>query len=499
MTDNLAFPLPVILYDTRAVQASAGQCDCDCDCACSSPPRGGHFQNGHLLSTLTAEPNLLSPSNFHTIGLDHDHLVCYGPHHTTAVLSRSALAFLSLFGQAQDPIRMIPVWRTVWGEQVVQSTLEQMIALGLLVSEGCVAPPSTETPTTLSAWLHVTNRCNLRCAYCYLPHTRAEMSMEIGRAAIEAALQSALNYNYRQVKLKYAGGEPLLRTSLVIDLYRYARQQAEQYGLELDGVVLSNGTLLTPKKVKALQSLDLRLMISMDGLGDFHDCQRRYANGRASSADVKRSVELALAHGLVPHISITVSGRNVKGLPELVSWILEHDLPFSLNFYRENDQAASLIDLQLEEKHIIKGMLEAYQVVEANLPRRSLLASLVDRANLAVPHSRTCSAGHSYLVFDPQGRVAKCQMDISRTITDVHDPDPLGRIRESTNGIRNLTVDEKSECCDCFWRYWCTGGCSLMAYRSTGRHDAKSPNCNIYRALYPEAIRLEGLRLLALW
>ena len=34
-------------------------------------------------------------------------------------------------------------------------------------------------------------------------------------------------------------------------------------------------------------------------------------------------------------------------------------------------------------------------------------------------------------------------------------------------------------------------------YRSDpGRYDVKSPNCNIYKTLYPEALRLEGLRLI---
>jgi uncharacterized protein len=30
----------------------------------------------------------------------------------------------------------------------------------------------------------------------------------------------------------------------------------------------------------------------------------------------------------------------------------------------------------------------------------------------------------------------------------------------------------------------------------TGRYNLKSPHCNIYKALYPEVLRLEGLRLL---
>jgi type II secretory pathway component PulL len=36
----------------------------------------------------------------------------------------------------------------------------------------------------------------------------------------------------------------------------------------------------------------------------------------------------------------------------------------------------------------------------------------------------------------------------------------------------------------------------LANFRATGRYDAKSPNCYIYKALFPEIMRLEGLRLL---
>jgi uncharacterized protein len=62
--------------------------------------------------------------------------------------------------------------------------------------------------------------------------------------------------------------------------------------------------------------------------------------------------------------------------------------------------------------------------------------------------------------------------------------------------VQNLLVEEKEGCRDCTWRYWCSGGCAVATFRATGRYDVKSPNCNIYKAIYPQALRLEGLRLL---
>jgi uncharacterized protein len=320
--------------------------------------------------------------------------------------------------------------------------------------------------------------------------------LKTGLRIIESIFRSAIVNNHKLIELKYAGGEPLLRFPLICGLHRVAQSLAEQSGIELDGVVLSNGTLLTLEIVETLKSLNLRLMISLDGLGQYHDSQRSYASRRGSFADVAESIQLALAHGLTPNISITVSGRNVAGLPEVLGWVLEHDLPFSLNFYRENDYSDSHTDMRLEDQKVISGMLAAFKVLEANLPRRSLLAALTDRANLSAPHLRTCGVGQNYLVFDANGRVSKCQMQMDKPVAIGDAEDALATLRKDDNGIQNLSVEEKEGCRDCQWRYWCTGGCPLQTFRATRRYDVKSPNCAIYQAIFPEVLRLEGLRLL---
>jgi uncharacterized protein len=69
-------------------------------------------------------------------------------------------------------------------------------------------------------------------------------------------------------------------------------------------------------------------------------------------------------------------------------------------------------------------------------------------------------------------------------------------IRNDSTGVRNLPVEEKEGCQSCLWRYWCTGGCPTLTYQVTGRYDVKSPNCNIYQALFPAALHLEAQRLL---
>lgn len=490
----LYLPRPLILVNLQPAARDIGAGQCDCGGACASMVTAATSLAGTAVQSLPLHSDTGGVLEV-ALGDDFSAVHSSRVQNGMVVLNRHALGIWRFFDQPTSLENLPSTWYRRWGQETITSTLDQMISVGLLISEG-TRPTLVEQPQTLAAWLHITDRCNLRCDYCYLPHNHADMPPEVGRAAIVATVRSARRHGYQEIKLKYAGGEPLLLFPQIVGLHRYAAKLAERHGLGLKSLILSNGTLLTTQMVETMLELGIHLAISLDGIGPHHDCQRHYANGNGSFADVARAVDLALSCGLIPYITITVSGRNASGLPELIAWVLERDLPFSFNFYRENDFSVSHADLELEEQHIIEGMLAAYKVIEANLPRRSLLTSLADRANLAVPHLRTCSVGHGYLVFDHLGRVAKCQMDIGHIVTDIDDTDPLAAVRESTIGIRNPKVGEKAECRDCLWRHWCAGGCPLVAYRATGRYDAKSPNCGIYRALYPEIVRLEGLRFL---
>lgn len=483
MIEIIADPQPVL---------DIGQCD-----ACSSLVAAG--SSSYHCQDSPQQPYICSPGTAR-VPVSDTYQCLVTPHSKGAtLLNNEGMDLLSLFEYPRSP-ESILASLAMPSDQIteVSGAIERMRTLGLL--RQAAQPPTifSEAAKTLIAWLHITDRCNLRCTYCYLPHSHADMSLETGRSALNALFRSALRHGYQQVKVKYAGGEPLLRFRVVKDLHQYAHVLAAEYGLELDGVVLSNGTLLTPEMIETMQELGLRLMVSLDGLGEFHDRQRPYADGQGSSSDVILAIELALKYGLVPDISVTINGESVDGLPELMAWVLGKELPFSLNLYRENDYARCQSGGGMEEHHITEKLLQAYRVIQDHLPRHTLLGNLADRANLSFPHLYPCRVGRDYLVFDPHGRLAKCQMEMTSTVGDVHSDDPLATVRASQTGIHNMTVEEKVGCSECAWRYWCAGGCPLMAYRAAGRYDARSPSCDIYQSIFPEIIRLEGLRLLSI-
>jgi uncharacterized protein len=380
------------------------------------------------------------------------------------------------------------------------ATVQQFYQVGLLQPYGSIPPiaPVGDTRDTLVAWLHTTSACNLACSYCYVQKGTEHMTGETAFAAVDAVLYAAQGYGYRGVYIKYAGGEPSLNLPVVVQSYRYAQACAAEAGVQVDGVVLSNGASISEMWLQRFAEVGLRLMVSLDGPPQFHDWQRPRQDGHGSFAGATATIEHARSLGLPVTVSITITTTSVAGLPELVQWLLEREIPFSFNFCREhkgtqgNDTAAIADD----EQYMIAGMQAAYRVIEQHPPRYSILGNLLDRANLSMAHRYTCSVGEHYLVIDQRGRVAKCQMDIAHPVATIWDDDPLGAVREDRNGVQNLPVEQKAECSGCEWYAWCTGGCPVVAHQATGRYDARSPHCAMYQALFPEVIRLEGVRLL---
>lgn len=472
--------------NVSAIELSEGD-----DCAC--PDDGLTLRPQTAVSISCHQTRYELPPLFQN-QLDENHTLVFNPLADSGpvVLNGSSL---SLLHQFQTPSTLNQAVLANCDLPGGLAAAQEFVSLGLLQPVGEKLMPQRGTPQTLTAWLHVTNACNLRCPYCYLHKTPDEMELAHGRLAIDAIFRSATKNSFRRVNIKYAGGEATLNLKTVLALHDYATELAAAQQLKLAGVVLSNGVSLTNPMIEALQKRRLRLMISLDGVGEVHDGQRPFINGKGSFNHVERTLDRLQAVGFIPTISITITSRNLHGLADTIRYVLKRKLPFSLNFFRDNDCATS--NLAYNEQQIIDAMQQAFAAIEADLPTRSLLGAVLDRARLDMPHDRPCGVGQSYLVIDQNGNVAKCQMDIEQPITDINAPDPLAILRQDTIHLQNPSVDEKEGCRTCHWRYWCAGGCPALTYRTTGRFDVKSPNCNIYKTLFPAVLHLEGQRLLA--
>lgn len=362
-----------------------------------------------------------------------------------------------------------------------------------LVYDGDTPPhPMPQPSRHLGVWLHVTNQCNLRCSYCYVSKTNEHLPLALGKRALRAVFSAAHGQRMSEVTLKYAGGEALLEADTIWALDDYAHELAGD--IALDSALLSNGTPLTAPITAQIKARGIKLAVSLDGIGEAHDAQRPLLGGQPSFARVQCGLELAAAAGIAVNVSVVVGPGNMANLPQLIDYLLDRDLHFSLSFLRDSEVASFNLDQQGEA--LIVAMQAAYRQVAARPPRFSLMNSALDRVQLEQPHFAACGVGDSYVVIKHTGEVSSCQMLLDRPLGHLREGNVIklvqARTKERPHGF---TVDQREGCSDCQWRYRCAGGCPLVSYSTYGRFDQRSPFCAVYKALIPSLIALEGRRI----
>lgn len=472
---------------TTSAPTSAPRMDCDCAC----PNTGLLLQTAPQQST--SQTQLRCAEGVYASQLDHEHHLLFNPLAQTGVVVVNQPAH-----QLWQSFREMPPPTVGYDDAQAQhgDALKQLLVSGLLEQAGQRTELVEGKPDTLTAWLHVTNQCNLRCQYCYVDKTNEHMNAETGQAAIEAVFRTAVLEGFKAVRLKFAGGEATLNAKLVFALDDAARAAAMRHNLRYEAVVLTNGAHLSPEFIGQSKQRDLQITISLDGLGATHDRQRRFLSGGGSASRVLASIDTLLQAGVRPFLSITVTDQSVDTLAETVAFALDKALLFNINFVRDHGKEWLDRSLGLKNERLIAALTEVFDLLESRLPSHSLLGTLIDRANFLQPHARACGAGNSYMVVGHDGAVAKCHMELERPITDVHEARPLQKLQLDEHGLQNPSVDEKSGCSTCEWKYWCGGGCAVQTFHATGTYNTQSPFCSVYKAAYPRLLRLEALRLL---
>lgn len=135
-----------------------------------------------------------------------------------------------------------------------ESLVEHLQCGGYLASS---ERPSTGRGHVRSAYLHVTQRCNLRCKFCYSEGDDRNLLPDPSAESLARAIGLLASLGTK--RLVISGGEPFLRD----DLPDIARS-ASMAGIE-EIVVLTNGLLVSEKNVASLAGIVSCVGVAFDG------------------------------------------------------------------------------------------------------------------------------------------------------------------------------------------------------------------------------------------
>ena len=256
--------------------------------------------------------------------------------------------------------------------------------------------------------LEVTKRCNYRCPYCYcIWHERPDLGGdELDTQGWRGIIDQCARGGVRE--LLFTGGEPLLRPDL-FKLLSYARAQMPEARLE----VYTNGSLLTESVLRRFKRLKAHLSTSLQGLrtyGEMTGTRRTFARtlefiGRA--AEVKWPVA----------VGVPVTSRNVCEACDMVSAAaISGAGVIQVQPMMAGGRCRERMGLMLSRRQwqVVKRQIRA-------LPIRSVSVVFCDEMlcdcrmqpsawrRAYSPRKRTaCSAGKSFAVFGPDGRLRRC-------------------------------------------------------------------------------------------
>jgi len=137
--------------------------------------------------------------------------------------------------------------------------------------------------------LHLTDRCNLNCYYCFVPRGEQSMSFETAKAAVDYAVK-----NQNSTGILFYGGEPLLEKQLIYDIVDYTQAVKKKTGHNFIYKITTNGTLLDEEFLKMSHAVNLTISLSHDG--PTQDRFRAFNEGGGTYAILEEKLAMLLAY-----------------------------------------------------------------------------------------------------------------------------------------------------------------------------------------------------------
>ena len=349
--------------------------------------------------------------------------------------------------------------------------------------------------------LHIAHTCNLNCSYCFASQgnyhgERAVMSFEVGRQALDFLV--ANSGTRRNLEVDFFGGEPLMNFQVVKDLVAYARSIEKDAGKNFRFTLTTNGLLIDDDVIDFANRECSNVVLSLDGRKEIHDRYRvDYAGNGSWEKIVPKFQKLVAARGGKNYY---MRGTFTHANPDFLEDIkVMLDLGFN-ELSMEPVVAPAGDPAALTEDDLPVVMEQYEKLAELMISRRkagkpfTFYHYMIDLTGGPCIYKRIsgCGSGTEYMAVTPWGDLYPCHQFVGE------EKFRLGDIR---NGIENTRIQDdfmacnvyaRAECCTCWARLYCSGGCAANAYHATGSvRGVYEYGCKLFRKRMECAIMAE--------
>ncbi len=268
----------------------------------------------------------------------------------------------------------------------------------------------------LSLILMPTERCNLRCVYCYETHEHGRMN-----DSTVSGIQALLTHRapeLSRVEIDWFGGEPLLARDIVTLISRHVTALGRAHpNLQYRGSMTTNGVLLTRDVLSELVDVGIRrYQISLDGDARAHDRTRITIRGQGTFEAIWANLIAARSspHELNVALRVHLHAGNIESVSRLVDR-LSNEFVGDKRFSVFIKPIARLGGPGNDALHMLTTVeaIEAVRRFEGLLEERGVFINHIDDDYICY-----ASMANS-LVIRANGAVSKCTVAFDNPLNDI--------------------------------------------------------------------------------
>ena len=134
--------------------------------------------------------------------------------------------------------------------------------------------------------IHLTEKCNLNCTYCYQNKRIRDIKFEDIKNLIDYEISKKSKYSI----IIFYGGEPLLQKNLIKNTIDYINSKRCKTNFYYS--ITTNGTLLDDNFIKYMKDNNfINIAFSFDGMKDTQDLNRKTIDGNGTFDIVEKMLK----------------------------------------------------------------------------------------------------------------------------------------------------------------------------------------------------------------
>lgn len=323
-----------------------------------------------------------------------------------------------------------------------------------------------------NGWIQITNKCNLRCKYCYMNANKDSQSMTFEQ--FKYVLDCLIDFGSKTIMI--SGGEPCLHEDIV-QMIQYAVLQ----GLSVS--LVTNGTVINKELLQCLSKNNVVVQISIDAMDSDNYILSRGIDRLNQTVE---NIILLNSNDITVTLSVTLNNATIKEVETVANFAISNQIhTVHYGFLIPSDRCK---ENNMTMNRLFDALVRLYEIqindylyIQIDFVENYVRAVVTNDHNPYYCNSMACNN----IEIQPNGDIYQCgALESLKSILptiNIFNEDRgkiLNRIDMEWNsiGVFDLPI-----CNDCYIKYICKGGCRAIVYQTFGSLYEIQPLCKEFK------------------